>query len=163
LHDFSSPRDVQPFTPITEEHYNNGERDGLKGCAFNVLEAFHSAIQMPPCLGHDILEGVVAYDMFSLLKMIIKTHKWFSLEALNQKIKTFPFPTKDKPYPIVLQNKFRLSGSAVQIWVLLRHILLILSSFPVDKNYLSYELIEILVEITAMVTAPKLNMMTQGL
>jgi hypothetical protein len=141
LHDFSSPPDFPPFVPMTKEHYESGERPGLKGCAFNVLQAFHSAEQMPPCLGHDVLEGVVSYDLFALLKTMIHTRKWFTLEALNQQIRKFPFSTKDKPYPITMKNKEKLSGTAVQMWVLLRHMLVILSSLNVEKEDLLYDLV----------------------
>jgi hypothetical protein len=101
---------------------------------------------------------------------MIQTRKWFTLDALSQQIRIFPFSTRDKPYPITLQNKAKLSGSAAQLWVLLRHILVILSSFAVDMNDIAYELVSKLVEITAMVTAPRLSreeldfldIMTQG-
>jgi hypothetical protein len=170
LHDFSSPAEFPPFIDMCKDVYESEERQDLKGCAFNVLEAFHSSEQMPPCLGHDIFEGAVAYDLFSLLKMMVQAHKWFSLDALNHQIRSFPFGSKDKPYPIVLQNKYKLVGSAVQLWVLLRHILLILHALGVDKCHLSYKLVEQLVEITAMITAPRLDLkeldyldcMTQG-
>jgi hypothetical protein len=158
LHDFSKPAEFPPFTAMSKEEYESEERTDLKGCVFNELEAFHSAEQMPPCLGHDVFEGAVSYDLFSLLKMMVQKHKWFSLDALNQQIRSFPFDSKDRPYPIVFQNKEKLVGAAVQMWVLLRHILLILSPLGVDKCHLTYKLVERLVEITAMVTAPGLNL-----
>jgi hypothetical protein len=158
LHDFSCALDYPPFVPMTQEEYESPERTDLKGCVFNVLEAFHSAVQMPPCLGHDILEGVVSYDLFALIKLMIQRHKWFTLDALNQKIRLFPFSTRDRPYPITLLNKEKLSGSAAQLWVLLRHTPLILSSLEVDKDDLAYKLTEQLLEITAMITAPNLNL-----
>jgi hypothetical protein len=162
LHDFSCPAEFAPFTPMTKNVYESGERRDVKGCAFNVLEAFHSAEQMPPCLGHDILEGVISYDLFSWLKFMVQAKKWFTLDALNQQIRMFPFPTKDKPYPIVFQNKEKLVGTASQMWALVRNILLIVDPLGVDKNNFAYKLVESLTEIVALVTAPRLNVEELG-
>ena len=37
---------------------------GIKGrCVFNKLKSFHCVGQQPPCLGHDLFEGI--YDMYN--------------------------------------------------------------------------------------------------
>lgn len=43
---------------------------------FNTLESFHvTQPGLPPCLGHDLFEGVLSYDLALYLKNIIKKKK----------------------------------------------------------------------------------------
>ena len=43
---------------------------------FIQLEYFHVCLPgLPPCLGHDLFEGVISYDLALFLKYFIKTKK----------------------------------------------------------------------------------------
>ena len=51
---------------------NEQDSCGIKRhCTFNQLDSFHCVKQMPPCLGHDVLEGVYAYDIQFYLDYLI--------------------------------------------------------------------------------------------
>lgn len=58
---------------------------------FNTLESFHVCQPgPPPCQGHDIFEGVLAYDV-ALLQYFIKKKKWITDSLLNRRIKQFKY------------------------------------------------------------------------
>lgn len=101
--------------------------DGYKQCVqtsekgikfdsvFNELEYYHVAQPgLPPCLGHDLFEGIVAYDMVLIIKYLIRM-KWFSYEQLNYQIENFRYrggDALDKPSPISAKSE-KLSGHAI--------------------------------------------------
>jgi hypothetical protein len=127
IHDFSFPGQYPPFNHLTPETYDelaNGDSNGWirNASIFNELQSFHASWQFAPCLGHDLLEGVVSYDLHGLLKIMIQKRGWFSLEKLNYNIFQFKFPSKDKPNPVVLINRLKLGGSAAQMWNLIRYL-----------------------------------------
>lgn len=90
---------------------------------FNTLESFHVCQPgLPPCLGHDLFEGVLSYDVALYLKNFIKKKKWFTYSILNRRIKQFKYKGSEaltKPCA-VNPDGARLSGQAVQNWNLLR-------------------------------------------
>ena len=74
--------------PRTKESYNSDATiaesedrlvHGVKfASVFNELNHFHVCQPgLPPCLGHDLFEGVVSYDMALCLKYFVKDKKWF--------------------------------------------------------------------------------------
>lgn len=75
--------------PRTPETYNTAVADlqaensqGIRGIKvnpiFSTLESFHASQPgLPPCLGQDLFEGVLSYDLALYLKNIIKKKKWF--------------------------------------------------------------------------------------
>lgn len=63
---------------------------------FNNLETFHVCQPfLSPCLGHDLFEGIVSYDVALFLKYFIKTKKWFTYSILNRRIKQFKYKGSD--------------------------------------------------------------------
>lgn len=120
--------------PRTPETYDAAVADlqaeniqGVRGIKvnsiFNALESFHvSQPGLPPCLGHDIFEGVLSYDLTLYLKNIIKKKKWFTYSLLNRRIKQFKYKGSEaltKPCA-VNPDGAKLSGQAIQNWNLLR-------------------------------------------
>ena len=70
---------------------------GVKGhCCFNSLQSFHSMESMAPCLGHDLYEGVFAYDIQAILDYIINKEKLLSMEQFNKKLKKCQLSARDK-------------------------------------------------------------------
>lgn len=90
---------------------------------FNNLESFHvSQPGLPPCLGYDLFEGVLTYDLPLYLKNMIKNKKWFTYSLLNRHIKQFRYKGSEaltKPCA-VNPDGAKLSGQAIQNWNLLR-------------------------------------------
>lgn len=120
--------------PRTPERYDTAVADlqaenlqGVRGIKvnsiFNTLESFHvSQPGLPPCLGHDLFEGVMSYDLPLYLKNIIKKKKWFTYSLLNRRIKQFKYKGSEaqtKPCA-VNPDRAKLSGQAIQNWNLLR-------------------------------------------
>ncbi|KAI4879969.1 hypothetical protein NFI96_025844 [Prochilodus magdalenae] len=50
---------------------------------------------LPPCLGHDIFEGVLSCDVALYLKYFIKKKKWLTYSLLNRRIKQFKYKGSD--------------------------------------------------------------------
>ena len=70
---------------------------------------------LPPCIAHNLSEGVVAYDIMLIIKYFV--HKeWFSEQYLNSRIKQFKFDATaahSKALPVKFTAK-KLSGNASQ-------------------------------------------------
>lgn len=97
---------------------------GIKvNSVFNALKSFHVCLPgLPPCLGHDIFEGILSYDVALYLKYFIKKKKWFTYSLLNQRIKQFKYKGTDaltKPCAVNPEAS-KLSGQAIQNWNFLR-------------------------------------------
>jgi hypothetical protein len=110
---------------------------------------------LPPCLGHDLFEGVVALDSKLFINYFLKK-KWFSIFTLDNRIETFPYSSedlKDKPR-IIEEKKNRIIGGACQVWQFLKLFPLIMDNYikdPYDEVWMSLLLLREIVEI---VTAP---------
>lgn len=102
----------------------DGEDDkGIKvNSVFNALKAFHVCQPgLPPCLGHDIFEGVLSYDVALYLKYFIKKKKWFTYTLLNRRISQFKYKGSDAlTKPCTVNEGPKLSGQAIQNWNFLR-------------------------------------------
>ena len=61
---------------LAEEGESDSDLYGIKGkCVFNELTAFHCVLQLPPCIGHDVLEGVLAKDIQFYLEYLFNKEK----------------------------------------------------------------------------------------
>lgn len=141
-----------------KRHPDEGERHGVKfDSPLNKLQYFHVCLPaLPPCLAHDLFEGIVQWDVPLILNVLIKERKWLTLETLNKRILSFPFTDEDitnKPAAVPLKCK-KLSGHAVQNWSLLRYLPLIIA----DKvqNDKAWSLLLLLQEIVEVICAPKI-------
>lgn len=114
---------------------------------------------LPPCIAHDLLEGVVSYDLCLILKDLICKKKWFSLEKLNNLLIQFKFASsKNICRPVPLKPNFKsLGGSASQNWSLLRYLSIIISCNIKDPQDETWTLYLILKEITEYCFAPKIT------
>lgn len=89
--------------------------DGIKlNSIFNDLSHFHVCEPgMPPCIGHDLFEGIVSYDLPLIVKYFVKTKKFLTYKSLNRMLKKFPYKNDDagdKP-GVILENKGKTNGS----------------------------------------------------
>lgn len=85
---------------------NNYNRDsvslsyGIKEiCIWHELPNFHVTNNLSCDIMHDLLEGVLRYDMAHIIGCLIKK-KFFSVEQLNERIKYFKFSDVDTGNPI---------------------------------------------------------------
>ena len=130
---------------------------GMKSvCPLNVLQSFHCVNGFPPDLLHDLLEGVVAEDLLSIIRTL-SSKRWFSIEAYNTALKDlgwFSYETSDKPQSVPISRQTgKLKGKAVSQWVHCRNWPLVVKKFIVDKNDPVLALGLKLHELTERVTA----------
>ena len=85
----------------------------------NKLQYFHVVSGLPPDIMHDVLEGVLEYELPLIVsKFVMDGH--FSLEWLNIQLRTWdygPLDARNKPveFPKNLQSKLKLSMNAGRI------------------------------------------------
>lgn len=162
--------EVKHFKSRTKETYCNAlcqlRETRKKSCfgikldsVFNQLQGFHvSDNGLPPCMGHDLCEGVIAYDLKLFIKYFVEK-KYFSLETLNNIIESFPYSTEDRqdrPVKIKKLEKTKLAGGAWQIRTFLRLFPLMISEF-VDHNDEVWKCMLKLGEITDIVVSPEIH------
>ncbi|KAJ8034877.1 hypothetical protein HOLleu_21895 [Holothuria leucospilota] len=109
---------------VTISAHEGEVHNGVKfQSVFNQLKFYHVCSPgLPPCLAHDIFEGVVQYDLALFIKYFVKTKKWFTYEHLNYKVKHFKYvgnDAKSKPAEVYHSGQ-KLGGNASQNWCLLR-------------------------------------------
>lgn len=146
---------VQQLTP---EH---NIIDGIKfDSCFNSLKSFHVCSGLPPCLGHDLFEGVVANDLALYIEHLEKVEKQLTYDQINRAIsqtKLLGSDSHNKPCEIKEKAK-KLSGSATQNWFLLRLLPLYVSQWiknPIDSE--AWQLCLKLREIAELICAPKIH------
>lgn len=119
------PRTIETYdAAVTSLSEESREVRGIKQrSVFNDLPNFHVCQPgLPPCLGHNIFERVLSYDLALYLKYFSKKRKWFTYTLLNRRIKQFKYKGSDalsKPCT-VKSGALKLSGHAVQNWNFLR-------------------------------------------
>lgn len=100
------------------------QKKGVKfDSLFNELSYFHVCNPgLPPCIGHDLFEGVVSYDLALYIKHLVRVEKHFTYVELNRRINQFKYlgnDALDKPCEVNSCSD-KLGGHAVQNWCLLR-------------------------------------------
>ncbi|XP_052433435.1 uncharacterized protein LOC127974294 [Carassius gibelio] len=125
---------------------------------FNELSFYHvSQPGLPPCLGHDLFEGVVLYDLALCIQHLVKVDRQFTYLELNRRISQFKFlgnDNCDRPCEINPGSE-KLSGHAVQNWCFLRMLpMLIGDQIESPGENEVWQLILLLREIVALVCAP---------
>ena len=71
---------------------------------------------LPPDAMHDILEGVLQYEVKEMLKAFIKVHRYFTLEFLNNRISKYDFGyynDKNKP-SLISEAKFASTDNSLK-------------------------------------------------
>lgn len=76
---------------LDSTHKSHGVKEP---CIWNLLPNFHVTRNVSCDLMHDLLEGVLRYDMAFIINNLIK-RKYFSLNLLNDRIKFFKFSKAD--------------------------------------------------------------------
>ncbi|XP_043472523.1 uncharacterized protein LOC122505125 [Leptopilina heterotoma] len=133
---------------------------GIKfNSVFNSLKSFHVCNSgLPPCMAHDLLEGISAYDLSLILDYFV-SKGWFTYEFLNSKIETFKYsPTdqRDKP-AIISKKKKKIVGNAWQLLTLIR-LLPFYIGYKIDTNDEVWEYFLKLSEIVEIVCAPQIHL-----
>ena len=141
---------------------NEGNEAPIRGVVrhslFNALNFYHVCLPgLPPCLGHDMFEGVIQYDLALLLKELSKGTPDMSIDYLNDAIKVFKFKRSDAcDKPGLISKGPGIGGHAVQNWCLLRLLPFLLFGV-VDVSSECWKLLLLFREVVELVCAPKLS------
>lgn len=95
-----------------------------KECVLNKLTYFHTVTGFPPDFLHDLLEGIVTFELSLCLKKLI-SEKYFTLDELNSAIQNFPYLFSDKTnrpnkIPQSFSSNGTIGGNGHENWTLLR-------------------------------------------
>ena len=126
---------------------------------FNQLPGFHICdLTLPPCIGHDIFEGIMANDMALFVQYFTKNH-WFTYDTLNNRILAFNYEDhdgNDRP-PVIPVNASKLSGQAVENWCLVRMFSLLVFGLIRNTKDKVWKLYLSLKEIVELVCSQKIS------
>jgi len=141
---------------------NESDLDVVEGVKFqsifNRLKSFHVCQPgLPPCVAHDLFEGVVAFDAPLFLRYFVK-RKIFTVEILNKRLECLKLYGSDcKVRPSPLYKKLdRLTGSASQNWCFLRVVPLLIYDL-VDTSNAVYQALLLLRVVVELVMAPAIS------
>lgn len=140
-----------------------GEINDVKGVCcdsvFNSLKYYHVCQPgLPPCIGHDLFEGVVAYDLAIYLRYCVKVKHWFTYSQLNRRIEQFSYKDSDSlssPSP-VKEKANTVGGQAAENWCLLRLLPVIIGD-KVDPLDPVWRQVITLKELVELVCAPTIT------
>ena len=130
---------------------------GIRSRSLFISGSFHVADGLPPDIMHDLLEGVIPFEMALILKVLL-SKDYFSLEDLNHSITHWPYGPLDKRNkPVVIASTFgdSISQNAGRTWCLLRLLPLMIGS-KVPESDLHWQFFLELKNIAELVFAPRL-------
>lgn len=90
---------------------NNLSLTGIKErCIWNELPDFHITLNYAVDIMHDIFEGICIYDLTSLLNVLIFENHLFSIDTLNNRIRSFNFGELEKGNtpPLIISENSRI-------------------------------------------------------
>ncbi len=135
------------------QNVNGVKRD----CFFNKLTYFHTVTSFPPDFLHDLLEGIVPFELSLCLKKLI-SDKYFTLDELNSAIQNFPYLFSDKTNrPNKIPRSFSINGTiggnGHENWTLLRLIPLMIGEL-IPENDVTWGVILKLKDIVELLATP---------
>ncbi|XP_054724735.1 uncharacterized protein LOC129235069 [Uloborus diversus] len=166
---------VNPFSigPIrTPSHYDTcitalaegtttSSDHGIKfNSVFNDLKYFHVCQPgLPPCLGHDLFEGIVAYDLVLYINYFCKVKKYFTYAKFNSILFGFNYKGTDcRNKPNEMNGKSeKLNGHAAQNWCLLRLLPVLIGYLIKDYEDSVWDLCLQLRSLVEIICAPKIQ------
>lgn len=139
--------------------HNVDNFEGIKQQSpLHTIPGFHvCAPSLPPCLGHDLFEGVVPADLTLCLRYFVLEKKWLTFAYINRQIELLKLKgaeAKDRP-PFINASSGKVSGHAVQIWVFLRFMPLCVGDKTADTSDCVWQLILVMREVVELVCAPR--------
>lgn len=144
-----------------EAFVNNKEKQAhgiKKKCPFDtpLLPYFKVMRSFPPDPMHDLLEGVVPYEI-SLVLIDLISKKIITKNDILTRVEKFNYKGRDKTNKPVLSSYFektkRTGGNASTNWSFLRTFPLIFGSI-IPNNYLPFEMLMVLKQIVEISFAP---------
>lgn len=103
-------------------------------CCFNRLQFAHAIDILPPDISHDVAEGLIPFTLSPAIEYFVNK-KYFSIDQLNIRLKTFDFGLLDKRNirdfidPNFMRKHSGIGGSATKNMYLLRFMPFLLGEF----------------------------------
>lgn len=132
--------------------------NGVKrNCVLDNLTYFNTVTGFPPDFLHDLLEGIVPFELSLCLKKLI-SNKYFTLDELNSAIQNFPYLFSDKTNrPYRIPPSFRINGTiggnGHENWTLLRLLPLIIGEL-IPENDITWGVILKLKDLVELLATP---------
>lgn len=124
-------------------------------CLLNSLQLFHTTDNYAVDIMHDLLEGVVQYELKLVFQYLIKN--CISLSSLSERIMSFNYgytQRKNRPSGLKLDDNSKDLGlNAIQSWCLLRNTPLIFGDL-VSRDDSCWNLLLLLTQIVNIVFSP---------
>lgn len=144
------------------EYIDQNELGDFKGVKFNSIFnelQYYNVCKpgLPPCIGHDLFEGIVAYDL-QLFIIRFAQETCLTLNQINNKMSKFSFgivENKDKPAAVSIKHK-KLGGHAIQNWNCLRFFPVVFFDYMTPETTCK-KLIVLLYKVTELICAPKIS------
>jgi len=153
----SSCENYEQHACIIESDPNRSSVFGIKYKSPFINGSFYVVEGLPPDIMHDLLEGVVPFELALILKVLI-AKGYFSLEDLNNCISSWCYGSLDKankPVEIAASFGESIKQNAGRMWCLLRLLpLMVGSKIPADDEHWIFFLS--LKDIVEFVFAPRL-------
>ena len=147
---------------LLRDNTENSRRCGLKTeCIIhNYLANFHVTHGLPPDVSHDLLEGIVPFEIALCIGHFINSG-YFSLDYLNHRIHDFPFKGQDitnKPHEInpTFKKSHTIGGNATENRCLLKLLFLFIGSI-VPEDVTVWHLLLDLKDIVELCHVPVLS------
>lgn len=129
--------------------HNTTRLSGIKReCSFHKqLKHFHITRGLPPDICHDLLEGIVPYELALAINSFIR-NGYFSLQCINERISKFPYKDKDitnKPHALNLSfsTSLTVGGNATENRCLLKLLFLLVGAEVPEDNKIWQLLLEL--------------------
>lgn len=130
-----------------------------KPCVFNSLQYFHSTDNYAVDIMHDLLEGVVQYELKLVFFYLVK-QGYVSMGLLSDRIQSFNYGytnRKNRPSGLIMdENSKSLGLNATQSWCGLRNTPLIFGDV-IERGNGHWSLLLILLQIVNIVFSPVLS------
>lgn len=154
---FRTRRDLRTKSSYNEDvlnlEYVDVSRGVKKDSCFNALNFFHVSTGLPPCIAHDLYEGVIPLDLCLAIHHFVN-HNWFTYDYFN--ITSARLAKKLKlnvNFPEIKYNSKKISGHAMQNFYQLTLLPLVMIGKIKDANDSVLEMILLLLEITQIVSS----------
>ncbi|XP_066583375.1 uncharacterized protein [Prorops nasuta] len=142
-----------------EAEYKCIPTNGIKNnSCLNKLKYFHVCNPgLPPCIAHDLLEGIIPYDFMYCIKYFVK-NQWFNFNLLNSRLKKIKFFNEKSIVTIPpIKDACKLTGNASQIKRLLLIFPIAICDLVIDTEDDVWRLILCLREKTFLILASALS------
>ena len=154
------PRTIENYEQharIVESEPNTSSVFGIKYKSPFISGSFHVVEGLPPDIMHDLLEGVIPFELALILKVLI-AKGYFNLEDLNHCISSWCYGSLDKankPVEIAASFGESIKQNAGRTWCLLRLLpLMIGPKIPANDEHWNFFLS--LKDIVELVFAPRM-------